>query len=70
MVKSIRSNTDMFGVSREQLQPFEKFLSSIEGRILSRTIFKVGIEHKYKYKRIRGCVCLCVWKGGGVKIFI
>ena len=41
MVKSVRGNAEMFSVTREQLQPFEKFLTSIEGHLLSGTIFLV-----------------------------
>lgn len=47
MIKSVRSNTEMFGLDREQLQPFEKFVLMVEGQLLEGMLFQNCIEQTF-----------------------
>ena len=41
MIKSIYSNTALFGVEEEKLRPLEKLLMSLEGQLLDGVILQV-----------------------------
>ena len=43
MMKSVRNATEVFGLQREQLQPFEKWILQLEGQLLDGMLFQVRL---------------------------
>lgn len=41
MMKSVKASTAMFGVDKEKLQPFEKWILLLEGQLLEGMLYQV-----------------------------
>lgn len=47
MMKAVRASTEVFGVDREKLQPFEKWILQLEGQLLDGMLFQNCIQQRF-----------------------
>lgn len=47
MMKPIRQNPELFGTTREQLQPFDRFLEMLEGQVMEGMLFENCIAQSF-----------------------
>ena len=54
MMKTVKSNPQLFSIEKEKLQPFEKWILLLEGQLLEGMLFQVHGGQKKKKKNKNG----------------